>query len=95
MVEPCGHRYRAIWPDGEIYVDQIPQGYLDLIPFMIARRLFFDHGYDPDRMLIVRLYGADYEMLRAPLGAAAATPIVNRLAPVNNLPRYVFRNAAP
>jgi hypothetical protein len=33
-------------------------------------------------LLVVRLHGADYELMRAPLGAAAAPPLVNFAPPV-------------
>ena len=33
-------------------------------------------------MLIVRLQGADYELMHAPLGAVAATPLVDYAKPV-------------
>jgi hypothetical protein len=52
------------------------------MPFLIARSLL-SQGYNAKRLLIVRLEGADYEMQRAPLGAVAATPLVNTGAPVS------------
>ena len=64
------------WPDDESGLTGIPEIYLDLAPFMAARFLL-SQGYNPQRLLIVRLQGADYELLRAPLGAAAAMPMVN------------------
>ena len=35
----------------------------------------FSEGYDPESQLIVRLQGADYDLLSAPLGCAAAQPL--------------------
>ena len=59
------------WPD-----DESGLTYLDLAPFMAARFLL-SQGYNPQRLLIVRLQGANYEPLRAPL--AAAMPKVNAI----------------
>ena len=66
--------YMVAWPDDESGLTGIPEIYLDLAPFMAARFLL-SQGYNPQRLLIVRLKGADYELLRAPL--AAAMPVVN------------------
>ena len=65
--------YRADWADGDVLLSHIPQPWLDLFGFLIARRLL-EQGYDVNRLLVVRLQGADYLLLHAPLGAAAATP---------------------
>ena len=64
--------YRAGWADGDTLLSHIPEPWLDLMGFLIARRLL-EQGYDVNRLLVVRLQGADYELMRAPLGAAAAT----------------------
>ena len=76
-----GLLYMACWSDGEPLVHHIPEVWLDLMPFLAARKLF-EQGYNAGRLLIVRLRGADYELMRAPLGAVAATPLVNSAAPV-------------
>ncbi len=63
MVRPhsdCGYLYKCCWGDGEALLDGIPEIWLDLIAFMVARRLLAQ-GYNPDRLLIVRLCGADYD----------------------------------
>jgi hypothetical protein len=65
--------YFASWPDGEVQLPNIPESLLDLVPYMLAR-LLLDQGYNPARLLIVRLQGADYELMRAPLGIVAAKP---------------------
>jgi hypothetical protein len=39
-------------------------------------------GYDVDRQLIVKLQGSDRELMRAPLGVVAATPLLNTDKPV-------------
>ena len=62
--------YMVCWPDDESGPTCIPEIYLDLAPFMAARFLL-SQGYNPQRLLIVRLQGADYELLRAPLGAGS------------------------
>lgn len=73
MVEPhedCFHRVR--WDDGEtntVMLSNIPEIWLDFIGFMVARRLL-KYDYSPDRPLIVRLQGADFELIRCPLGIA-------------------------
>ena len=64
--------YMVSWPDDESGLTGIPEIYLDLAPFMAAR---LSQGYNPQQLLIVRLQGADYELLRAPL--ASAWPKVN------------------
>lgn len=81
-------RYRACWPDGETLLAQVPETFLDLIGFMLARRLL-EQGYAVERILIVRLQGADFELMRAPLGVAAAPPLVNYAAPVKGPTRAV------
>jgi len=50
-------RYRACWPDGETLLAQVPEAFLDLVGFMLARRLL-EQGYAVERILIVRLEGA-------------------------------------
>jgi hypothetical protein len=72
---------KACWADGGDLVWSVPYHCLDLLPFMIAR-ILLEQGYDLERLLVVRLRGADFEMMRAPLGAVAATPLVNTLKPV-------------
>ena len=64
--------YMACWPDDEPGLTGISES--DLAPF-VAARFLLSQGYNPQQLLIVR--GADYELLRAPLGAAAAMPMVN------------------
>jgi hypothetical protein len=68
--------YRACWVDGEEFLSGIPEQLLDLSAFMVARRLLAQ-GYNSQRLLVVHLHGADYDLMRAPLGAAAAPPLVN------------------
>jgi hypothetical protein len=82
--------YMACWSDGEVAVHHIPEVWLDLIPFMVARTLLA-WGYDASRLLVVRLEGADYDLLRATIGAAAATPLVNSAAPVKQATQCVFQ----
>jgi hypothetical protein len=67
--------YFASWDDGEAsrLLPGIPETMLDLAPYMMAR-LLLEQGYNPARLLIVRLAGADYELMRAPLGIVAAKP---------------------
>ena len=82
--------YRAGWADGDTLLSHIPEPWLDLFGFLIARRLL-EQGYDVNRLLIVRLQGADFDLMRAPLGAAAATPLVNVAAPVKQAAHAIFR----
>lgn len=82
VVPDSGSTYTVYWGDGDLELAGIPEVYLDLIPFMLARKLL-SLGYSARRLLVVRLQGADYEMVRAPLGAVAATPLVNVQAPVS------------
>ena len=58
-----------------------------------AARFLLSQGYNSQRLLIVRLQGADYEQLRAPLGAAAAMPKVNVTAPVSQGTRSIFQRS--
>lgn len=85
-----GFVYMVCWPDGEPEIQGIPEHWLDLMPFMVARVLIA-HGYNPDRLLVVQLRGADRDMCRAPLGAVAATPLVNTAAPVRGPARSLYR----
>jgi hypothetical protein len=71
-----GLLYEACWSDGDVVVRHIPEIFLDLVGFLAARQLV-DWGYGLDRQLIVRLQGADYDLMRATLGNAAAPPQVN------------------
>ena len=82
--------YRACWADGDMLLSYIPEPWLDLIGFLIARRLL-EQGYDVNRLLVVRLQGADYVLMRALLGAAAATPLVNVAAPVKRAAHAISR----
>ena len=86
-----GWYYRGVWSDGRVQLENIPEAFLDLMPFMLARVLL-EQGYNAARPFIVRLQGADYELMRATLGAAAATPLVNAAKPVANPLRCVFNN---
>jgi hypothetical protein len=89
-----GEFYEASWPDGDTMVRGIHEKFLDLIPFMLARQLL-EWGYNVERELIVRLQGADYELMRAPLGAVAATPLVNRERPVKGPTRFMRLRQTP
>jgi hypothetical protein len=71
----------------------VPEAMLDLLGFMVARRLM-EQGLDPDRQLIVRLLGADFDLIRAPLGAAAAKPLVNFGAPLKEPTPCLYRRPA-
>ena len=82
--------YRASWSDGDTLLSHIPEPWLDLMGFLIARRLL-QQGYDVNRLLVVRLLGADFELMRAPLGAAAAPPLVNIAAPVKRAAHAISR----
>jgi hypothetical protein len=96
MVEPDTHAwcYRACWCDGEpdsTFLANIPESWLDLIPFMVARKLL-EQGNNPDRLLIVRLRGADFDLMRAPLGVVAAPPLLNTAKPVTKPAYCVYRD---
>lgn len=54
------------------------------------RRQLLEQGHNLDRLLIVHLQGADLDMMRAPLGAVAATPLVNAAAPVKQPMRCIY-----
>ena len=89
MIEPQNeHQYRVrydAWQylaprdDGsdKIFLGNIPLAWVDIVAFMIARKLVDEGGYDLDSELIVKLQGSDRELMRAPLGIAAATPLLN------------------
>lgn len=82
----------AGWLDsgnGEMLVNHIHEVFLDLMPFLVARRLH-DRGYDLDSQLIVRLQGSNRDMMRAPLGVAAAPPLVNTVAPIRHRAHVVY-----
>jgi hypothetical protein len=85
--------YRVCWCDGEpdpVYLCNLPEIWLDLIPYMVARRLIRQHN-NPERLLIVKLRGADYELMRAPLGMVAASPLLNVDNPVNKPAHCLYR----
>ena len=76
--QPDSFCYRVCWCDGEpvdnTFLANIPEVLLDIIPYMVARKLLV-HGSHPER--IVKLRGADFELMRALLGIVAATPVLN------------------
>ena len=80
----------ARFDSGEPCISFIPASMIFLIGHMCACKLLAD-GYDPERQLIVRLQGADYDLLRAPLGCAAAAPLVNYDAPVHEPASVVYK----
>lgn len=61
------------WSECDIVLANIPAPMLDLIPYMAARKLI-DYGYNPNRLLIVRIRGGDVDLMRAPPGLVAAPP---------------------
>jgi hypothetical protein len=71
--------YREPRDDGrdKIFLANIPLSWVDIISFMIARKLMDEGGYNVDRQLIIKLQGADRELMHAPLGIVAATPLPN------------------
>ncbi len=81
--------YRIVWLDGDLFLGAIPECWLDLAPYMAARTLL-EQGYNASRELIVRLQGADYELMRAPLGVVAAPPSL-ATSPVTQPTRCVYR----
>jgi hypothetical protein len=92
--QPGAWCYRVCWCDGEpdsIFLANIPEPWLDLIPYMVARRLL-EQGNNPDRLLIVKLHGADYELMRAPLGVVAAPPLLNVDNPVSQPAHCLYRD---
>jgi hypothetical protein len=66
----------------KIFLANIPLSWLDIVAYMVARKLLDEGGYDVDRQLIVKLQGSDRELMRAPLGVVAATPLLNTDKPV-------------
>ena len=84
--------YMVCWPDDESGLTRIPEIYLDLASF-IAARFLLSQGHNPQQLLIVRLQGANYEPLRAPLRAVAAMPKVNATAPVSQVTRSIFHKS--
>ena len=83
-------QYCALWPNGDPAISFVPAEMLDIIPLMCARRLLVA-GYNPERMLVVRLAGADYEFFRATLGRAAATPLTNNV-PITEPASEIYRS---
>jgi hypothetical protein len=82
----------AQWLDGEPSLCGIPECWLDLMPFLLAHKLI-EQGYDAERALIVHLEGADYDLMRAPLGLVAATPTLSAI-PVEHGARCIYRGPA-
>jgi hypothetical protein len=88
-----GRRYRVRWhhygPD-DIFLADIPEQWLDLIGFMVARKLA-EYGYNSEQLLVVKLQGVDYDLMRTSLGSAAATPKVNFANPVTEPARCIYK----
>jgi hypothetical protein len=80
----------ARFEDGSPCIAYIPSSMLFLVGHMAACKLLAE-GYDPDRHLLVRLRGADYDLISAPLGCAAAQPLVNYDKPVHEAASIVYR----
>jgi hypothetical protein len=87
-----GMSYRVVWCDKPdiILICNLPFCWIDLFSFMIARQLLAQ-GNNPDRLLIVRLRGADFNLMRAPLGIVAATPLLNEANPVTGPAHCIYR----
>ncbi len=85
-----GTLYMAHWNDGDVYLAGVDEIWLDLLPFMIARKLL-SQGYNPARLLIVRLQGADYRFMSAPLGMVAAPPLLNAASPAAQPTHCIYR----
>ena len=78
--------YREPRDDGsdKIFLANIPLSWIDIVSFMIARKLVDEGGYELDRELIVKLQGSDHDLVHAPLGVVAATPWLNFDKPVTH-----------
>jgi hypothetical protein len=76
--------YREPRDDGldKIFLANIPLSWLDIVGFMIARKLVDEGGYALDRELIIKLQGSDRDLMHAPLGVVAATPLPKTDKPV-------------
>jgi hypothetical protein len=72
-------QYRAPRNDGsdKIFLGNIPLSWIDIVSFMIARKLIDEGGYELDSDLIIKLQGSDRELMHAPLGIVAATPLLS------------------
>ena len=57
----------------------------------MAARTLLAADFGVDREYIVRLQGADREIMRTTLGAAAATPIINDGPPAQKATHTVYR----
>jgi hypothetical protein len=96
VVRPSGDCacYQCCWADGSPAMPiWIPEQWLDLTPFLAARFLL-ENGYPTQAELLVRLVGADRIMARAPLGALAATPLINFDTPVQEGTRELYRRVS-
>jgi hypothetical protein len=71
--------YHAPRDDGrdKIFLANIPPSWLDLVGFMVARKLRDEGGCDEDRQLIIKLQGGDRDLINAPLGVVLNTPLLN------------------
>jgi hypothetical protein len=74
--QPGTECYRVRWRNNEIFIANIPNVWLYLVPYMAALKLW-EQGYHVDRLLIVRLRGSDFDLMRARLGFVAAPPLLN------------------
>jgi hypothetical protein len=68
--------YELRWADGVLLLDRIMEPWLDLAGFMAARVLLAQ-GYGPHRLLLVRLQGVDYVLMRASAGRGLICLIAN------------------
>lgn len=92
-VSPCldnALMYTVRWPDDQSLSISVPDIMLDLLSFMAAR-ILLSQGYNAKRPLVVRLEGAFFTLCQAPLGAVAATPLINRARPVREPIKCIYR----
>jgi hypothetical protein len=88
-----GDSYACLWKDGTPALPiNVPEHFLDILPLMVARDLLM-RGYSAKRLLVIKLHGSDRLLARAPLGAAAAPPIINSAAPVSEPSRQIYRKS--
>jgi hypothetical protein len=92
FLESQGSHFTASFADGHILLNGTPEIWLDLAPYLIARALL-DQGYDPQRIVVVRLRGDGHVVAHGEtIAVLAATPFPNRTTPVRGPIRCIYRD---
>jgi hypothetical protein len=77
-------KLRAVRSSDDVeLIAHVPRLWLSLLPFMVVT-LLVEKKFDTNRLLVVKLRGADFVLCSDALGVMAANPIPNRANPISH-----------